>query len=322
MGKKSTIRDTSRDYAEFVPIPEDIKKKFKHMRYDTCLHIVIYGEPFSDSRPRVNQKTMGVALINMNKFKVVFKDLYNRSELLQNLTIVSPFHMKGKFYKSPTKADLKFIKSKKVLSKLYESEKLADISIKDTDNMLKIHNDILFEPEFRITLDDAWNGGFDDSEKFLSDNERAEIWLYYSSEPNNFYKWKMEKNHNYTRWLVSEKNMKQNNRTPKEQFKHIKSVLKTELSTVKSVVDKRKIIKRILSVIEEYPAEVVKTIAEMNDYRFNKTDAQRKIIQSACLGDKTAEEIVACLSVDITDNESNDYGGNQWNQLINNIYAQ
>ena len=169
MGKKSTIRDTSRDYAEFVPIPEDIKKKFKHMRYDTCLHIVIYGEPFSDSRPRVNQKTMGVALINMNKFKVVFKDLYNRSELLQNLTIVSPFHMKGKFYKSPTKADLKFIKSKKVLSKLYESEKLADISIKDTDNMLKIHNDILFEPEFRITLDDAWNGGFDDSEKFLSE---------------------------------------------------------------------------------------------------------------------------------------------------------
>lgn len=319
MGKKST-RDTSRDYAEFVPIPDDIKRKFKHMKYDTCLHIVIYGEPFSDSRPRVNQKTMGVALINMNKFKVVFKDLYNRSELLQGLTIISPFHIKGKFYKSPTKADLKYIKSKKVLAKLYESEKLADISIKDTDNMLKIHNDILFEPEFRITLDDAWNGGFEDSEKFLSDNERAELWIYYSSDPNNFYKWKIERNHNYTRYLISEKNMRQNNRTPQQQFKHIRSVLKTELSSVKSVADKRKIIKRVLSVIEEYPAILVKSIASMEDYRFNKEDAQRKIIQTACAGDKVAEEIVATLSIEIADTE--DYGGNQWNNLINNIYAK
>lgn len=322
MGKKSTQRDTSRDYAEMVPIPDDIKKRYKHMKYDKCLHIVIYGEPFSDSRPRVNQKTMGVALINMNKFKVVFKDLYNRSELLQNLTIVSPFHIKGKFYKTPTKADLKYIKSRKGLLKLYESEKLADISIKDTDNMIKIHNDILFEPEFRITLDDAWNGGFHESEKYLSDNERAEIWIYYSSEPNSFYMHKIQRNHKYIRYLISEKNMRQFNRNAKQQFRQIKSVLKDELSLVKSYEDKRKVIKRILSVVEEYPAELVKEIADMRDYRYTKIDAQRKIIQMACVGDKVAEEIVASLSVDLDNELNDDYGGNQWDNLIKTIYAQ
>ena len=138
------MRDISENFAELIPIPKDIQKLYKDFGYDSCLHIRIYGDPFSDSRPRLNKATMGVGLKNMNEMKKVFKPLYDESELLQNLTIVSPFHIHGIFYRKPTKADIKFIKkSNKKVKSLYAQHKLGDLSIKDVDNMLKIHNDCL-----------------------------------------------------------------------------------------------------------------------------------------------------------------------------------
>ena len=45
------MRDISRNFAEVIPIPKDIQKMYKDFDYDKCLHIRIYGDPFSDSRP-------------------------------------------------------------------------------------------------------------------------------------------------------------------------------------------------------------------------------------------------------------------------------
>lgn len=287
------LRDVSKNFAELIPIPKEIKKKYSHLNYDSCLHIRIYGTPFSDSRPRLNQKTGGVGLKNINLMKKVFTPLYKSSELLQNLTIVSPYHIQGKFYRKPTSNDMKFInKSSSKIKKLYEQKKLGDLSIKDTDNMLKIHNDILFSAEYRITLDDAWNIGFLEPEKYLSDVEYADIFVYYSSKPNAYYVYKMRANHSYFEWLVSEKHMKINHRTNKEQLKHLKSTIRDEINCSKNEEAVRTIMKRAFAVLEEYPAELIKSIADMQDFKYTKADAQFKIMSICCKGHSVAEKIL------------------------------
>ena len=287
------MRDISENFAELIPIPKDIQKLYKDFGYDSCLHIRIYGDPFSDSRPRLNKATMGVGLKNMNEMKKVFKPLYDESELLQNLTIVSPFHIHGVFYRKPTKADIKFIKkSNKKVKSLYAQHKLGDLSIKDVDNMLKIHNDILFSEEFRITLDDAWNVGFHKAEKYLSENDFADIFVYYASKPNAYYLWKMMQNHSYFCWLISEKHMRMNSRTPEQQMKHLRKAIREEMESIKSEVDMRTLIRRSFKVLEEYPATLIKQVADMTDAKYTKSDAQYKVMLLICKGNKIAEKII------------------------------
>ena len=287
------MRNISENFAELIPIPKDIQKQYKDFGYDSCLHIRIYGDPFSDSRPRLNKATMGVGLKNMNEMKKVFKPLYDESELLQNLTIVSPFHIHGIFYRKPTKADIKFIKkSNKKVKSLYTQHKLGDLSIKDVDNMLKIHNDILFSEEFRITLDDAWNVGFHKAEKYLSENDFADIFVYYASKPNAYYLWKMMQNHSYFCWLISEKHMRMNSRTPEQQMKHLRKTIREEMESIKSEVDMRTLIRRSFKVLEEYPATLIKQVADMTDAKYTKSDAQYKVMLLICKGNKIAEKII------------------------------
>ena len=287
------MRDISENFAELIPIPKDIQKLYKDFGYDSCLHIRIYGDPFSDSRPRLNKATMGVGLKNMNEMKKVFKPLYDESELLQNLTIVSPFHIHGIFYRKPTKADIKFIKkSNKKVKSLYTQHKLGDLSIKDVDNMLKIHNDILFSEEFRITLDDAWNVGFHKAEKYLSENDFADIFVYYASKPNAYYLWKMMQNHSYFCWLISEKHMRMNSRTPEQQMKHLRKAIREEMESIKSEADMRTLIRRSFKVLEEYPATLIKQVADMTDAKYTKSDAQYKVMLLICKGNKIAEKII------------------------------
>ena len=288
------LRDISRNFAEIVPIPKDIQKQYKDFGYDKCLHIRIYGDPFTDSRPRLNKATMGVGLKNMNEMKKVFKPLYDSSEVLQNLTILSPFHIHGVFYRKPTKADIKFIKnSNKTVKALYAKRKIGDLSIKDVDNMLKIHNDILFSEEFRITLDDAWNVGFHKAEKYLSEEDYADIFVYYASKPNAYYLWKMIQNHSYFCWLISEKHMKLNNRTPEQQLKHLKKVIRDAMVDLKKEEDIRTLIRRSFKVLEEYPATLIKDIASMPEAKYTKMDAQYKVMLIITKGNKVAENIIS-----------------------------
>lgn len=288
------LRDISRNFAEIVPIPKDIQKQYKDFGYDKCLHIRIYGDPFTDSRPRLNKATMGVGLKNMNEMKKVFKPLYDSSEVLQNLTILSPFHIHGVFYRKPTKADIKFIKnSNKTVKALYAKRKIGDLSIKDVDNMLKIHNDILFSEEFRITLDDAWNVGFHKAEKYLSEEDYADIFVYYASKPNAYYLWKMMQNHSYFCWLISEKHMKLNNRTPEQQLKHLKKVIRDAMADLKKEEDIRTLIRRSFKVLEEYPATLIKDIASMPEAKYTKMDAQYKVMLIITKGNKVAENIIS-----------------------------
>lgn len=299
MAKKSVFdgRDFEKDYAEIVPIPNEIKSRAKRAGYNKCLKIVLHGDPFSDSRPRINKITGGVVLINIEKMKVIFNLLYNKSELLQNLTIMSPFHMYIKFYMRPTQDDIKYFKNNQRMKRLFEHESIFCLARQDVDNMCKIHNDILFVDDRFITLTDSFNVGFYDPEKYLSPNPRAEVYILYTDgKILPYYKQYIEKTSDYQDYIHSIKNMKQNSRTVEEQFKHMRKILQSNLKECNGKEAKiRKVLGDLCARLEKYPAQLIKDLADLDPEtasKFNKLNAVYKLMLLLSKGNPIAVEII------------------------------
>lgn len=288
------LRDFSRDYAEEIKIPADIKKNFRHLKYDKCIKIVLHGDPISDERVRHNNANAGRYSPSKPIMEKIVGELYDKSELLQNLVILSPFHMKLKFYMKTTKVDAKFIShSTKEVQKLYDDEKLGHMDKKDVDNMAKCHNDILFDSKFFITLDDGFNLGLVDPEKYISADPRVEIEIYYASNPNAYYRMKIYKSAGYFLYLISTKNMKINKRTPVSQLAHLRKVLKDTLKdTLKSGY--RGVLRRMCAYIEEnYSAVLIKEMTGLPiNNTFNKKQAAYKLMLLVTKGNKDATKII------------------------------
>lgn len=283
--KKNKERDTSRDYAVLIDIPREDKEVCARYGFNTCLKIVLYGDPFSDSRPKPNMKTGGIALVNQNLMKKAFKPFYERCDLLKSLTILSPYLLKCNFFLEATEVDKKRImKLKKYIGDLYYKEKLAHMGEKDVDNMIKIHNDIMLQNEFRIILTDGFNIGTLYSPKLITpNNPRAEVFVYFnnSKEKNDYYREKIEGSSHYAYWQLSYKNYKyQSNRTVKEQIKHMKRVVEEICTPIKSVGTMKRKLGRILEEFKYYPADVIKELAgvtELKSREFNRVDAEYKL---------------------------------------------
>lgn len=290
--KKNKERDTSRDYAVLIDIPREDKEVCTRYGFNTCLKIVLYGDPFSDSRPKPNMKTGGIALVNQNLMKKAFKPFYDRCELLKSLTILSPYLLKCNFFLEATEVDKKRImKLKKYIGDLYYKEKLAHMGEKDVDNMIKIHNDIMLQNEFRIILTDGFNIGTLYSPKLITpNNPRAEVYVYFnnSKEKNDYYREKIEGSSHYAYWQLSYKNYKyQSSRTVKEQIKHMKRVVEEICTPIKSIGTMKRKLGRILEEFKYYPADVIKELAgvtELKSREFNRVDAEYKL--SCILFDK------------------------------------
>ena len=288
------LRDFSRDYAMEVSIPADIKKKFKHLKYDKCLRLVLHGDPISDERVRHNNANMGRYSPSKPIMEKIIGELYDKSELLQNLVIMSPFHMKLKFYMKTTKVDMKFInKASNEIKELYNKEKLGHMDKKDVDNMAKCHNDILFDSKFFITIDDGFNLGLVDPEKYISTDPRVEIEIYYASKPNAYYKMKIEKSAGFYLYQISTKNMKINKRTPKEQLSHIKKVMRKTLDDTPTG-GYRGILRRTCAYIEEnYSSALIKEMTGLPiNNSFNKKQAAYKLMLILTKGNKIATKII------------------------------
>ena len=283
--KKNKERDTSRDYAVLIDIPREDKEVCARYGFNTCLKIVLYGDPFSDSRPKPNMKTGGIALVNQNLMKKAFKPFYERCDLLKSLTILSPYLLKCNFFLEATEVDKKRImKLKKYIGDLYYKEKLAHMGEKDVDNMIKIHNDIMLQNEFRIILTDGFNIGTLYSPKLITpNNPRAEVFVYFnnSKEKNDYYREKIEGSSHYAYWQLSYKNYKyQSSRTVKEQIKHMKRVVEEICTPIKSVGTMKRKLGRILEEFKYYPADVIKELAgvtELKSREFNRVDAEYKL---------------------------------------------
>jgi Holliday junction resolvase RusA-like endonuclease len=288
------LRDFSRDYAEEIQIPSDIKKKFKHLKYDKCLKIVLHGDPISDERVRHNNANMGRYSPSKPIMEKIFGELYNKSPLLQNTVILSPFHMKLKFYMKTTKVDLKFInKANKEVQRLYNEEKLGHMDKKDVDNMAKCHNDILFDSKFFVTIDDGFNLGLVDPEKYISADPRVEIEIYYASNPNAYYKMKVLKSAGYFLYLISIKNMIMNKRTSSQQLSYLKKVVKEALNDA-LVGSYRSILRRACAYIEEnYSSALIKEMTGLPiNNSFNKKQASYKLMLLLTKGNKIATKII------------------------------
>lgn len=300
-------RDTSKDYAELSQnIPIDIRKKYYTLRFDNCLKIVLYGEPFKDSRPRLN-KFGGVGMVNMGKMKKVFTVLYKKYPLLQEITIQSPYLVILDMFSLPTKKEMSFIKKDKEALKLFKKEELYDLAIADVDNSIKIHNDILFEPEYRVSLDDAMNIGVIGN-KYLSDTPRAELYVYFSSKTSKFYKWRIQNNHNYFKWLISEKNMLMNKRTIKEHRKYLIKILREYIEDIKKEKDAKDFVKRVSKELIRYPAETIKELAGVENKTFNKNNALLNFMLEICKNNKFCVEklnsLIFLFEEEVVDEES------------------
>ena len=181
------------------------------------------------------------------------------------------------------------------------------MSINDVDNMIKIHNDILFEPEFRICLDDAWNIADTDCFKVLSDNERVELYIYYTDQINAYMEWNIIRSAKYYCYLICDKNRKINNRTLEDHVKYMKKIFDKYQSNYKSESDILSLIKRTQKVIQEWSADEVKQMAGMSvDRVFNKRDAQNKVLLLITKGNKIATDLVNKHIITEIEGESND----------------
>ena len=298
-------RDISKDYAELSQnIPIDIRKKYYTLKFDNCLKIVLYGEPFKDSRPRLN-KFGGVGMVNMGKMKKVFTVLYKKYPLLQEITIQSPYLVILDMFSLPTKKEMSFIKKDKEALKLFKREELYDLAIADVDNSIKIHNDILFEPEYRVSLDDAMNIGVIGN-KYLSDTPRAELYVYFSSKTSKFYKWRIQNNHNYFKWLISEKNMLMNKRTIKEHRKYLIKILREYIEDIKKEKDAKDFVKRVSKELIRYPAETIKELAGVENKTFNKNNALLNFMLEVCKNNKFCVKKLNSLTFLFEEEETNE----------------
>ncbi|MGL5766464.1 MAG: RusA family crossover junction endodeoxyribonuclease [Sarcina sp.] len=267
------------DYAKEIRIPQKWQTpEFKHFGYDKCVEIVLYGDPISDSRPRVTGFG-AVAVINLQKLKQQFKPLYQRSELLQNLMIHSHYHISAKLYMKTTQKDLAFIKKDQSIMKRYKKDMLFDMNIKDVDNMLKVHNDLLFCSDYRITLDDGYNVGFINPEKYTSANPRIVMHILYSSKPDKWSRYKYEDLTPYFEHKICYKYMKMCGRTPRDQVRYLTKYMDNRFKVVTKDPDRIKLIKKLAEVLEEYPSDVLKEMGELEVSRkYNKYDAAVKVL--------------------------------------------
>ncbi len=62
---------------------------------------------------------------------------------------------------------------------------------------------------------------------------------------------------------------------------------------LKNEADVRKILRRSFEVLEEYPAELIKGIADMQEFKYTKSDAQFKVMSMVAKGNKMAERILS-----------------------------
>ncbi|MGL5315661.1 MAG: hypothetical protein ACRC92_20570 [Peptostreptococcaceae bacterium] len=254
------------------------------LNYDKKLSMTFYMEPIADSRPRVTGRVAiseNIIILRKN-----FLPHYRASDLLKNLIIISPYHLRFKFFMSPSKKILKLLgysekgrhKPKhKATFNLFMKDKLRDLSIKDCDNMIKVYNDMLMTENARLVLDDGFNVGIMEVEKYVSLEPRVEMEVFYSTRPMGYYLMTIKDHSSYFKFNLSEKNMYIFKRTYKQELDHLKNILKIEflnINTEKMVKDK---IKQVATYFEDNWSsdsilQLINCIGNMKDYKkINKT---------------------------------------------------
>lgn len=149
----------------------------KGIKFNTQMKITIPGTPISDSRPRhtFNIETGGSHVYNPHKENLmkIFKEIYNESEELKSIIILSPIIIHIKYYIKISKDIIKTLNKKEL--KDLEKERLYCVFRKDNDNIEKVHFDVLQDLKYQVIHRDEFIVKNTTEKIYTIDNERVEL---------------------------------------------------------------------------------------------------------------------------------------------------
>ena len=181
--KKDDIkrRFSGHDLESLVSL-EMIRPFSKHgVRFSKKLIITIPGHPITDSRPRFKAGDDGFShAYNPHKANLmkIFGEIYNNSETLNGLTILSPSIIEIDYYlKIPN--DIKKLLKPKELD-LLSSDGLYSISKKDNDNIEKVHFDVSQDFKYQILLRDETIVENNTQKFFVDDAKKEKVVITYT----------------------------------------------------------------------------------------------------------------------------------------------
>jgi Holliday junction resolvase RusA-like endonuclease len=164
--------------AEYI---REIKDRYKpamlyaidrNPRYNRMLVLSIPGVPISDSRPRFVFKTKTFFNPHKEQLMKIFQALYESDALLRSMYIYTPVKIQMTYYMPIPKSITGEMRE------LAEKSLLEPCTVKDNDNIEKVHWDVL--QEF-IMFDDKLIISNHTEKKFGTD-PRIDISIYYNTE--------------------------------------------------------------------------------------------------------------------------------------------
>ena len=236
------------------------------IKFDTRLLITIPGTPISDSRPRhtTNFDTGTSHVYNPHKENLmkIFKEIYNESEELKSMLIISPIIFNIKYYIKIPKDTKKKLNKKEL--KLLEKEQLFCVFRKDNDNIEKVHFDVLQDLKYQVIHRDEFIVENTTQKLYTEDNERVEVTIDFN---RNHPKW-MENilydSEEYFNYSITPKYKIINNI---EDDKWMKIFYKNIYNYKKKHTSKKsdKFLRKIESILRKtYNAEYIKYIEDSN----------------------------------------------------------
>ena len=220
------------------------------------LSIVIPGPPIIDSRPRYTSVSNSFYNPHKANLMKVFKTVYDESDILNTITIMSPMVVHLRIYTEIPKVYRKHL-SKNDLKRLVNGDFLA-FSKPDNDNVEKVHFDVLQDYRYGIIMRDENIVSNTSTKFFVNDkfDQRVEIDIYYNDIPS-YARSIIVQSADYLKYSLSLKNKVINNIDDKDFAKFFYKTIVEHYKKTKS----KQIEKVIRFVLEYYDIETLSLLA-------------------------------------------------------------
>lgn len=255
---------------------------FSNLKFNRRLTIVIPGSPIVDERTRFTMAGDGFFGYNpaKNNLKKIFEHIYDDSDMLNRLVILSPMTIELKVFKVLQKNHAKILTKSDI--KLVKDEKFLSFSKPDNDNIEKVHFDVIQDDAYNVILRDE-NIVSNTTTKyhvFEKADERVEMTILYIDSPT-YLKEFVYDSVEYFKYTISLKHKLINNISDeafaKEFYKNILLFYKK--------TKKKDIMKPVLRALSYYDTKSLRLLATGN----NKDEIISNIV-------KTVEKLIGGLT--------------------------
>lgn len=247
--------------------------KFENLIFNRRLSIVIPGSPIVDERTRFTMTGDSFFGYNpaKNNLKKIFEYIYDSSEMLNRLVILSPMTIDLKVYKVLQKNHAKILSKKDI--ELIKQEKFVSFSKPDNDNIEKVHFDVIQDDAYNVILRDENIVSNTTTKYHVYDpaDERVEITILYTETPA-YLKEFVYDSVEYFKYTISLKSKLINNISDEEFAKEFYRNIAIFYKKTK----KKDITKTVLRVLSFYDTKSLYLLANGN----NKDDVINNIIKN------------------------------------------